>query len=339
MCLRNIHGGIENPSLAINEWNYEDFKVIFNKDVLDQIDHVNFCGDFGDPILNNDLTRMCRYLKDNSNVSVTINTNGSARTVVWWNELADAMPKQHSVEFAIDGLQETHSLYRIGTDFTTILRNATAFMEAGGTADWMFIKFKHNQHEVELARTLATSLGFNSFKVKHSKRFGNKFPVLDRVGNITHYIEQSDNSDIKPVTFIDLKDYKDWKSKISCFTLDTREIYIDAHKHVMPCCLIGSFLYSNYDIELYKQYNLYDEMSVTSIAREVQLDVFKTIDELGGLISLDANQRSIKEIMNTTQWQTLIQKKWDSNSSSPCTVLCSDKSPFIKIEDQINRDT
>jgi len=58
MCLRNIHGGIENPSLAINEWNYEDFKVIFNKDVLDQIDHVNFCGDFGDPILNNDLTRM-----------------------------------------------------------------------------------------------------------------------------------------------------------------------------------------------------------------------------------------------------------------------------------------
>jgi len=43
--------------------------------------------------------------------------------------------------------------------------------------------------------------------------------------------------------------------------------------------------------------------------------------------------------MNTTQWQILIQKKWDSNSSSPCTVLCSDKSPFIKIEDQINRDT
>ena len=75
MCLRNIHGGIDNPSLKINGWQVKDFIAVFNKEVLAQVEHINFCGDFGDPILNNDLIEMCQYLKDNSNIMISINTN------------------------------------------------------------------------------------------------------------------------------------------------------------------------------------------------------------------------------------------------------------------------
>jgi MoaA/NifB/PqqE/SkfB family radical SAM enzyme len=339
MCLRNIHGGIENPSLAINEWRLGNFKHIFNRELLDQIRHVNFCGDFGDPIMNNDLVEMCRYLKDNSDVSVSIHTNGSARSSLWWKDLAQALPKNHRVEFALDGLSTTHSLYRIGTDYNAIIRNATSFMAAGGIAEWMFIKFKHNQHEVELARNIAKELGFNKFHVKNSKRFGKQFPVLDRSGTVTHYIEQPTDSNIKPITFVDLKDYKTWDSDISCFTLDSKELYIDAHGHVMPCCLIGSFIYANYNVDLYKQHGVYDDSSIVSIAKEVQSEVCSTIVELGGLGALDANYHSVKEIMSSAIWQTLIQEKWTTNSSAPCTILCGSKSPFIKIADQVNRDT
>jgi len=338
MCLRNIHSGIENPSLVLNEWSIADFKHIFNSTVLAQIKHVIFCGDFGDPILNNDLILMCQYLRDYSTVRVTINTNGSARSEQWWTELAKAMPADHRVEFALDGLADTHSLYRIGTDFTAIIRNAIAFMEAGGRAEWMFIKFKHNEHEVDIANNLANSLGFSSFTVKNSKRFGKQFPVLDRIGNITHYIEQPHSSNIQPVEFVDLKDYKSWTSEIDCLTLDSKELYIDAHGHLMPCCLIGSFLYANYDVELYSKYNLIDSTSITSIAREVQLEVFETINELGGLGALDAHTHSIKDIMSGEVWQTLVQQKWTTDSSAPCTILCGSKSPFISIAEQVNRD-
>ena len=293
MCLRNIHGGIDNPSLKINEWQVKDFIAVFNKEVLAQVEHINFCGDFGDPILNNDLIEMCQYLKDNSNIMISINTNGSVRNVDWWRLLAKSLPSNHRVEFALDGLRDTHSL--------------------------------------------SDSLGFKRFTVKTSKRFGKEFPVLDKNGNITHYIEQSTTSDIKHINFIDLKDYKKWESTISCFTVEEKELYIDAHGHLMPCCLIGSFLYSNYDIGLYKKYNVADDTSIVSIANEIKYQVFDLINELGGLDSLDSHVYSIKDILNNPVWQELVQQKWATNSSPVCSVLCGSNSPYIKIKEQINR--
>lgn len=337
MCLRNVHGGIDNPSLPLSDWSLYQFKKIFNSEVLAQIKCVNFCGDFGDPILNNDLIDMCQYLKDHSSVSVQLHTNGSARNIAWWESLARALPADHMVEFAIDGLKDTHSLYRIGTDYDIIIRNATAFMDAGGNAHWMYIKFKHNEHQVDVARNVANTLGFKTFDVKTSKRFGKQFPVVDRAGVVTHYIEQPISSNIKPVEFVDLKDYKTWKIDVSCFALDSKELYIDANGHLMPCCLIGSFLYANYDVELYKKYNLIDSTSVVGIARELQQEVYKLIAEYGGLDSLDSNIHGIKHIMDQPIWQELIHKKWDEYASSPCTILCGNSSPFIKIEEQVNR--
>lgn len=337
MCLRNIHGGIDNPLLQSADWTLEQFKLIFNSQVLSQVKRINFCGDFGDPIINNDLVDMCQYLKDNSTVSIHIHTNGSARNIAWWESLARALPHDHMVEFALDGLADTHSLYRIGTDYNSIIRNAAAFISAGGNAHWMYIKFKHNEHQLDTARSTANKLGFKSFSVKNSKRFGKKFPVLDKQGQVTHYIEQPTNSTIKPVEFVDLKDYKDWKVDVSCFTLDAKEVYIDANGHLMPCCLIASFLYANYDTELHGKYGLIDNTSIVGLARQVQLEVYELIEEFGGLDSLDTHTHGIKHIMDQPVWKELVRKKWSEHSSSPCKILCGTSSPYIKIADQINR--
>ena len=338
MCLRNIHGGIENPNLVLQDWSLEQFRQILSVEVLTKIESLNFCGDFGDPIMNSELAEMCSYATQiNPNLDITISTNGSARTVSWWKNLARTLPKNHNIIFAIDGLSTTHSLYRIGTDYNMILRNATAFIKAGGTAEWMFIRFKHNEHEVELARDIATSLDFAKFNVKDSKRFGKKYPVLNKTGNIEYYIEPPTNSKIKPVEFTNLKDYKTWTNDISCFTLESKELYIDASGYLMPCCLIGSFLSANYDVDLYRMYGVIDETSITSIAREVQLEVFAIIRELGGLNALNSKIHSIKDIMNTDIWQTLMRTKWSSHSSSACKILCGNSGPFIKITEQVNR--
>jgi MoaA/NifB/PqqE/SkfB family radical SAM enzyme len=338
MCLRNIHGGIENPSLILTDWTFQRFQTVFDNEVLEQLSIISFCGDFGDPIINNDLIDMCRYVRDsNPSIKIIISTNGSAHNVRWWTDLADALPKKHKVIFALDGLKDTHSLYRIGTEYEMIIKNAKSFISAGGIAEWMFIRFKHNEHEVESARAISKDIGFTTFTTKDSKRFGKKYPVLSKQGNIDYYLEPPSNSTIKPVEFLDLKNYKEWNNDVSCFTLDSKELYIDANGYLMPCCLIGSFLYANYDVDLYKKYGVIDETSITVIAREVQLEVFSIIEELGGLAALDSKIHSIKDIMSTDIWQTLIHKKWGEKSSSACKILCGNSSPFIKIKEQLNR--
>lgn len=337
MCLRNIHGGIENPLLKLNDWTFENFKNIFNSDVLLQIENINFCGVFGDPILNNDLIKMCRYVKDNSDVSINIHTNGSARNVEWWKELAASLPQNHIIEFALDGLEDTHSLYRIGTDFNTIIRNATTFISNGGIANWMFIRFKHNEHQIETARQMAIDIGFKKFNVKTSKRFGKKFPVLNKEGNAVYYFEQPSSSDIQPVEFINLENYKNWKGEVQCYIYDAKELYIDAHGHLLPCCLIASFLYANYDVNLYKKYNLIDGTSIIGIGKEVQDEVFQLVEELGGFESLNSKIYSIKDIMARKIWKELMHWKWSTNSSSVCKILCSNQSPYISVQDQVNR--
>jgi MoaA/NifB/PqqE/SkfB family radical SAM enzyme len=338
MCLRNIHGGIDNPSLILKDWTLEMFQNVFTEEVLNQITTINFCGDYGDPIINSNLIEMCQYVSTKkSSLEIVINTNGSAHTSHWWESLAVALPKNHKVIFALDGLADTHSLYRIGTNYNAIIKNARAFIKSGGNAEWMFIRFKHNEHQVDEARRIASELGFSNFSTKDSKRFGKTFPVLNKTGSIDYYIEPPANTNIKPVEFLDLKNYKEWKTNISCFAVDAKELYIDANGYLMPCCLIGSFLYANYDVELYRKYGVIDETSITSIAREVQLEVFSIIQELGGLDMLDSKKHSVKEIMSTNTWQKLIHYKWETHSSSTCKILCGNAGPFIKIEEQVNR--
>lgn len=266
---------------------------------------------------------------------VLISTNGSAQTTKWWESLAAALPEKHTVIFALDGLADTHSLYRVGTNYGTIIKNAKAFIAAGGIAEWMFIRFKHNEHQVSEARAIAKDLGFKTFNTKDSKRFGKKFPVLNKQGVIDYYLEPPSDGTVKPVEFVDLKGYKEWKNDVSCFSYDSKELYIDANGYLMPCCLIGSFLYANYDVELYRKYGVIDETSITSIAREVQLEVFSIIRDLGGLESLDSRLHSIKDIMSTDVWKTLMHTKWAEKSSSACKILCGGS--YIKISEQINR--
>ena len=135
MCLRNIHGGIDNPNLILTDWTLEMFQNIFTDEVLAQISCVNFCGDFGDPIINANLIDMCQYVRDNkSDMTIILHTNGSAHNAQWWTSLAISLPKNHKVIFALDGLRDTHSLYRIGTNYDMIIRNAKAFIDTGGNA-------------------------------------------------------------------------------------------------------------------------------------------------------------------------------------------------------------
>jgi hypothetical protein len=338
MCPRNIHGGVDNPTLKINDWSYSDFVNIITPTVLQQIKQINFCGSFGDPIMNNNLIAMCRYVKEtNPHIRIDIHTNGSARTTSWWQELAAALPEQHSVEFALDGLADTHALYRVGTDWNKVIANAKTFIASGGTAIWMYIRFRHNEHQIEEAELLANELGFDRFKLKDTRRFETeKFTVLDRAGQVSHYLEQPSNSPIRFVDRRSLETYSSWPKKqdIDCFALNHSEIYIDACYTVMPCCMLAAFIYTNYDREILEKNGLHHEYSYVDFGAQIQQQVFDIIEELGGLDKLNACDNSIQNIIDDEVWQTIWQQKWQAAESIGCIALCSASSPYIKLEEQ-----
>jgi MoaA/NifB/PqqE/SkfB family radical SAM enzyme len=216
--------------------SYEFLGVIFN-------------GNLGDFSSAKDGAEIVEYLVSH-NVRVMITTNGSARTPDWWARLA--LPGVE-IGFAIDGLEDTHSLYRQDTDWHKIIKNAQAFIAAGGRAVWRFIPFDHNRHQEQACRDMAQQLGFAEFENIYDGR--DTGPVFSRTGEFVHFI----GKDLGPpgyvpkiepllenhVTWYNSKTFKEVKDtpelNIQCIHKRNREIYVAADGSVYPCCFLGFY--------------------------------------------------------------------------------------------------
>ena len=321
MCSRNINGGQDNPLIKLSDWTIDDFKIIMNPTVLNQIDTFYLCGTFGDPMMNKDLIRMCQYAKEiNPNLYVHIHTNGGARKVEWWQELAESLPKNHRVIFAIDGLEDTHHIYRIGTQYETVIRNAQAFIKAGGIAEWAFIQFLHNEHQVDEARERAQDLGFKHFTTKNSSRFllEPQSPAVNKQGEVMYYIKPAS---FTPMKFIDEKIIQNWRrilddAKIECKVLSDKEIYIDAHKNFYACCWLANIPYS------------YIANDIATDVKEKMLEQHhKMIARLG---EVNVLKRSLDNIIDSEEYQSIWGDMWNNDKSIVCARTCG-KHPEAKI--------
>jgi MoaA/NifB/PqqE/SkfB family radical SAM enzyme len=329
MCNRNIRGGLDNPLIKNNDWTVSDFKKILSHSVLDTITGFYFCGNFGDPIINNDLIDMCKYAVEyKPEINIAIHTNGSARTTEWWKSLAQTLPKDSRVVFALDGLADTHSLYRIGTSFEKIISNARAFIDAGGIAEWCFIKFKHNEHQVEEAEKLAKKMRFKHFSVKNSSRFIGepKYAVLDSNAATTHYIEPPSDNKMSFISNDVIKNYKEIvdNSDINCYVLRTKEIYIDANRIVYPCCYLASVPFTNIPK---------DETTQARIDIRTQHEEY--ITDLGGYNNINSLQKSIEAIINAKLWHTVWNKYWFKQKMITCARSCGTIKEISKPYEQI----
>lgn len=308
MCIRNYHGVQENPQLLLTELSLEDFQSIINLKILAQIEHLLFCGNFGDPTIAQDLLPILNWIRCHQpTLRIDIHTNGSARTLSWWKELADTLRNDHCVYFALDGLEDTHSIYRIGTNFNKIIENAKAFISAGGNATWTYLEFNHNQHQVEDARILSQELGFKNFSHKVSTRYisSPKFPVLDKQNNLLYNIEPPITNTI---LFLDKEKIKNYKSvltplEISCKAINENSIYIDAHGDLWPCCYTGATVYQyakpNDDIYQYAADN-------------------KRILSKNKINLKDCN---LETVLNSN-WMKLYYSSWEDNSLPVCAKVC-----------------
>lgn len=302
MCQRRINGGLLNPLIALDEIDLDTFKSWFPVNFLKQLHSFFMCGNLGDPIIAKDCLEIFEYLRNvNSNINLSMHTNGSARSIEWWQKLAEINVR---VVFGIDGLKDTHSLYRIGTDFDKIIENATAFIRAGGKAEWHMLVFKHNEHQIEICKELSKELSFSNFQIKHTTRFQyGKFNVLDDKGKTINIIYPTDLS--KEMTSKVLNYKIDIKQQISCKALKGKSIYISATGNVSPCCWIDM------DGKLHNQ--------------DARIDFMDKIGELPNLVN-----NSLEEIFNSDYFNK-ISNTWDNDSLIECRKQCGN---FDKLGEQ-----
>jgi MoaA/NifB/PqqE/SkfB family radical SAM enzyme len=293
MCPRRINGGVINPLIEVDEINLDKFKSWFPAPFIAQLDSLFMCGNLGDPIIAEDCLEIFQYLrKTNPNIRLSMHTNGSARNINWWKELATYKVR---VTFGIDGLEDTHKLYRINTDWHKIIKNAHAFIEAGGEAEWHMLVFEHNEHQIEECRTIAADMKFNNFQIKNTTRFEKgKFNVLDDVGKTTHilYPTQKSKDMMSKVTGY----ITDLKPVITCKAQKGKNFYVSSCGKISPCCWL------DFDWILPKQDTRIDYM-----------------DKIGVLP--DLNDNSLSEIFNSGYFDK-IAETWNNDSLMECSKQC-----------------
>jgi sulfatase maturation enzyme AslB (radical SAM superfamily) len=243
--MRNYRGLDYNSGYPDTELTLENIQHILTPGILKTIDRVNFNGNLGDFSLAKDGAEIVQYLVA-QNITIGINTNGSLRSKSWWQKLASP---NVTIGFALDGLSDTHNLYRQDTDWNRVIENATAFIAAGGRAIWRFVPFDHNRHQEAECRRLAKEMGFIDFENIYDGR--DSGPVYTRTGEFSHWLGPvGDPPPIKDmlqshITWYDSKTVKISKDtatlNLRCRHKVAKEIYLAADGTVYPCCYLGFY--------------------------------------------------------------------------------------------------
>jgi MoaA/NifB/PqqE/SkfB family radical SAM enzyme len=243
LCPRNFYGYEFNDGFVEHDMTLNEAQAIFTVDFLQQLEAIAINGNFGDIVMNSDAVDIIEYFRStNPKLKITISTNGSARNQLFWQSLARL---DCEVVFCIDGLEDTHHLYRQNTSYTQIIKNAQTFINAGGTAVWKMIEFDHNVNQRNIAKTLATEMGFKKFLLVNDKR--NTGPVFDKNQKLTHILGTPEATEFKVLFHkrttdnVLLEDITVDKTPkpINCTVKRNKSIYISSLGDVYPCCFLG----------------------------------------------------------------------------------------------------
>lgn len=351
-CPRYFPGSmVVRSGLDVTSVSLDQFMKWFDLNTINQIKHWRFCGTHGDPMMAKDVIRIIEYIfKNNPSAEITINTNGGMRSVEDWRYLGNISSKNKlNIIFSIDGLKDTNHLYRRNVNWSTLMNNVTAYINAKGTAIWEFLLFAHNQHQIQEAQTYSRQLGFKQFVKKNAVGFerGNEIEdiaVFGKTGDYeysilppncdeqkvrwrsrknsknfwesnTEYIINTYNKAVK--NFID--DIVLEKTEIRCLSESIArghfskgaEIYINVNGVVYPCCFIGTSM---------------DAFDTSTEALQLQ----SRMNELGK-DNFNLNNASLQTILNNNFLTKFTEDTWKTNKClSFCNKTCGQTKTLLE---------
>ena len=238
-----------------------------------------------------------------TNFLVRIHTNAAVRNEFFYIDLAEALSKfeQHELRFSIDGLEESHRLYRGDLDYKKIMEHSQIFIDYGGIAVWQMLQFPWNEHEVEECRTIAKEMGFRKFVVRRDRTHSSDFSAE----NIKKLRDEKTPSmfreSLVKFTFPPEKD-----EVITCHYRNEGMVFMNFQGRIFPCCFLSNLELVNF----------------TSRAQQF----FEKIYDVHGGDFNDLHVHSLSEIMSNRWYQNDLATSWQNefvDIENPKLLACS----------------
>ncbi|MHA1872621.1 MAG: radical SAM protein [Candidatus Heimdallarchaeaceae archaeon] len=312
----------------IGELSLDFIKNTFDQ-ISNEIKQIHICGGQGDPIYNNHFLEIIRYLKSlPSSPHLKIITNGSYKSEEWWTELASILTPIDYIVFSIDGWDnKSNNLYRVGSDFDSIIKGLKIMVASPAIVRWSTIIFKFNENKIEDIIELARSLGVDRFDITKSTLFGSKFygyrdkelgydPLEPSPENVSTYGGRWGKYTINFFETDIHEKYFVSKEKFN----KRREKYLD--KYVIPICKCSGLLYIDVEGMLYPcswvSHPFHIKRGTYSRRRLLWKDNFwsKHKDEI------NLHKHTIEEVFNSKAWN-ILESTWDVPEK--CFLECENK--------------
>ena len=223
--------GQKRSARAKGKLSLETFKSIVEKlgHYLIHIDLVNW----GEPFLNEHIFEMVKFAKE-YHVDVKIDSNLNHLNEKGATELV--LSGLDKIVASIDGItDQTYAKYRVGGNFQLAMDNLKLIVKKRAElkrskpyVTWQFLVFRHNEHEIREARSLAKRIGVDHIGI--TKAFiGDKnwIPLTSEYSN--YKIENMDSE----ATFEHFK-----KSEAPFCSWPWEAIAINPNGSVSPCCSV-----------------------------------------------------------------------------------------------------
>ena len=255
----------KNKNWINKQINLQDLQNFIDIDIHGKL--FNLCGNDGDPIYYDQLFELVRWVKSNNGL-IQISTNGSYKTQDWWSELAGLLTADDKIIFAIDGMPNNFTQYRINADWESMLVGIETMVASEAKVEWQYIPFSYNIDSIEPARQLSQELGFDFFNVLYSDRW------------------ESDNDPFKPAIdeqgpryekIVDWRQGKNVEIDPQCKTTHA-DHFITADGYYTPCCYSANYKFF-YSSDFYKNRKDY-KISTTTLTTVLSklADFYNTIE-------------------------------------------------------------
>lgn len=298
-----------------------------------QVKRITMCGDVGDPIYCKEYVDICRYIKQhNPDIHIVTVTNGSNRSVQWWEELSLVLNHRDCINFSIDGYDHyTNNLYRIGSNWESILQGIRTVRDKNQSVflTWAAIVFDFNQDHIDDIWIAAKSLGMDTLQLTHSTKFGSKYGAAyqgdkDQLEPRPQFVSEShryqrieinlggrvqdrhDYLEHNTQRFLDIQQKYQSNPIVPLCEIGNRGIYINAEGTVFPCSWV-SFPY-------------------TSLAHQEKTIHWKDSFFAKHREKMNLRHRSLEEILIDPLWNHCSQG-WQNDKKSwvECSQKCSTK--------------
>ena len=255
MCARTQY--LKN--IKLNHLTVDQIKKNFPTEIVKN-KRFKLSGIIGEPIVNPYCFEIVHYLVSNGGI-VNISTNGSYRSSSFWSNIGKLSSKSERLffNFCVDGCEKTNSIYRVNTDFNNILKNMTIYSQNGGQGTWVYNIFRHNENEIEKARSLSKKLKFD-FAIRTSVKKV-RIDFLQNYNKIIKYNKkefknffvnkeqyQSNTSDFLDFLFSIEKDTNkmaDFSKTIQCKYIHDEKLFISSYNELWPCCFIWDSIFKH----------------------------------------------------------------------------------------------